>query len=246
MRPEVKAASDSLDEAEWDAYVEGHPRATGYHLMAWRRVIERVFGHQTVYITARDEEGLICGVLPLVFVSSRLFGRFLVSLPFVNYGGLLADDARFRDKLLEQAVEQARNLTADHIELRHQDMSDLCWPQKQHKVSMRLELPGDFDNLWKQFSAKLRSQIRRAEKEGMVFRAGGEDLLEDFYAVFSRNMRDLGTPVYRPAFFAEIPSFSRELADRGRLSRRETRCRRIPLWLSPSLGDSLGVIRPAL
>ena len=204
MRPEITANGNSPNETEWDGYVNGHPRATGYHLVAWRRVIERVFGHQTVYLTARDEQERIRGVLPMAFLSSRLFGRFLVSLPFVNYGGILSDDARFQEILLEQAIEQAKRLGADHIELRHQDMSGLCWPQKQHKVSMRLELPSEFDALWKKFPAKLRSQIRRAEKEGMDFRLGGEDALKDFYAVFSRNMRDLGTPVYGPAFFAEI------------------------------------------
>lgn len=204
MRTEITAGSESLNETEWDAFIEGHPRATGYHLFAWRRVIERVFDHQTVYLAARGDQGIIRGVLPMVFLSSRLFGRFLVSLPFVNYGGLLADDARFQDVLLEQAIVQARKLGADHIELRHQEVSDLCWPQKQHKVSMRLELPGEFDALWKKFPAKLRSQIRRAEKEGMVFRVGGEEILTSFYAVFSRNMRDLGTPVYSSAWFAEI------------------------------------------
>ena len=204
MQPKIELNSDSAHETEWDAYVEAHPGATGYHLFAWRRVIERVFGHQSVYLAARDERGLIRGVLPLVFLSSRLFGRFLVSLPFVNYGGLLADDARFQATLLERAIEEARKLGADHIELRHQDVSDTCWATKQHKISMRLELPGDFDALWKTFPAKLRSQIRRGEKEGMVFRAGGEELLENFYAVFSRNMRDLGTPVYSCAWFAEI------------------------------------------
>jgi len=204
MRPEITANGDSPNETEWDAYVEAHPGATGYHLFAWRRVIERVFGHQTVYLAARDEQKRIRGVLPMVFLSSRLFGRFLVSLPFVNYGGLLTDDAHFREALLERAIEQAKKLGAHHIELRHQDMSDLCWPQKQHKVSMRLELPGEFDVLWKKFPAKLRSQIRRAEREGMDFRLGGEDLINDFYTVFSRNMRDIGTPVYGPEFFAEI------------------------------------------
>jgi len=204
MRPEITANGDSPNETEWDAYVEAHPGATGYHLFAWRRVIERVFGHQTIYLTARDEQKRIRGVLPMVFLSSRLFGRFLVSLPFVNYGGTLSDDACFQEILLERAIEQAKRLGADHIELRHQDASDLCWAKKQHKVSMRLELPGDFDTLWKTFPAKLRSQIRRAEKEGMVFRAGGEDLLNDFYVIFSRNMRDLGTPVYSAAFFSEI------------------------------------------
>jgi FemAB-related protein (PEP-CTERM system-associated) len=65
-------------------------------------------------------------------------------------------------------------------------------------------LPDAFDALLKKFPAKLRSQIRRAEKEGMGFRLGAADILKDFYDVFSRNMRDLGTPVCGPEFFAEI------------------------------------------
>jgi FemAB-related protein (PEP-CTERM system-associated) len=69
---------------------------------------------------------------------------------------------------------------------------------------MRLALPADSAALSKNFPAKLRSQIRRAEKEGMTCRIGGAELLDDFYAVFSRNMRDLGTPIYGRGFFAEI------------------------------------------
>jgi serine/alanine adding enzyme len=204
MQPEMQVEEVSRDEATWDPYVIGHARASGYHLMAWRRVIEGVFGHRTFYLAARDEQGQIRGVLPLVCLSSRIFGCFLVSLPFVNYGGVLADNAASQDVLLRRAVDLAKKLGAGHIELRHEQLPGLEWPNKQHKVSMRLDLPGEFDALWKTFPAKLRSQIRRAEKEGMTFRAGREDLLKDFYTVFSRNMRDLGTPVYGPAFFAEI------------------------------------------
>ncbi len=206
MQPEMQVEEVSLGEATWDPYVIGHARASGYHLMAWRRVIERVFGHRTFYLAARDEQGQIRGVLPLVCLSSRIFGSFLVSLPFVNYGGVLADNAVSQDVLLRRAVDLAKKLGAGHIELRHEQLPGLEWPNKQHKVSMRLELPDEFDILWKKFPAKLRSQIRRAEKEGMTFRVGRDDALEDFYAVFSRNMRDLGTPVYRKTFFAEILS----------------------------------------
>jgi serine/alanine adding enzyme len=204
MQPEMKVDEASSTDATWDQYVIGHPQASGYHLMAWRRVIEGVFGHRTFYLTAKDAQGQIHGVLPLVFLSSRLFGRFLVSLPFVNYGGVLADDAASQQVLLERAVELAKKLTAGHIELRHEGPSGLQWPNKQHKVSMRLDLPEEFGVLSKQFPVKLRSQIRRAEKEGMTFRIGREEILEDFYIVFSRNMRDLGTPIYGRSFFTEI------------------------------------------
>jgi FemAB-related protein (PEP-CTERM system-associated) len=204
MQPETRVEAAAPDDGAWDRYVLGHPQATGYHLMAWRRVIEDVFGHDTFYLMAKDDRGEVRGVLPLAFLSSRLFGRFLVSLPFVNYGGVLADSSALQEALLRRAVELADELTAGHLELRHQDLLGLQWPNKQHKVSMRLELPAEFDVLWKGFTAKLRSQIRRAEKEGMAFKVGGEELLEDFYTVFSRNMRDLGTPIYGRTFFQEI------------------------------------------
>jgi lipid II:glycine glycyltransferase (peptidoglycan interpeptide bridge formation enzyme) len=60
------------------------------------------------------------------------------------------------------------------------------------------------DALWATtFKAKLRSQIRRPTKEGMTARHGS-DQLDAFYSVFSRNMRDLGTPVLPRAFFARL------------------------------------------
>ena len=200
----MRVEEASSVDAGWDEYVAGHPQASGYHLMAWLRIIERIFGHRTFYLTAKDEQGQVHGVLPLVFLSSRLFGRFLVSLPFVNYGGVLANNPASQEGLLGRAVELAKQLAAGHIELRHEELAGLQWPDKQHKVSMRLRLPEEFDLLWKTFPAKLRSQIRRAEKEGMTFRLGRDDVLEDFYTVFSRNMRDLGTPVYGRTFFSEI------------------------------------------
>jgi len=69
---------------------------------------------------------------------------------------------------------------------------------------MQLELPADSDTLWKRFSSKLRAQIRRPQKAGAQCREGGVELLGDFYAVFSRNMRDLGTPVFPESMFAQI------------------------------------------
>ena len=188
----------------WDRYVLDHPLSTGYHLAAWGTIVERVFGHQTLYLMALDHDSRVRGVLPMVLFSSWLFGRFLVSTPYVNYGGVLADDPEARDALLREAATRAAALGADHLELRHCGSDDLVWPKKDHKVSMRLELPQQYDMLLKSFPPKLRSQVRRGEKEGMTVHSGGAEWLDEFYRVFSLNMRDLGTPVYGKQFFAEI------------------------------------------
>ena len=188
----------------WDHYVLDHPLGTGYHLMAWRRVIEEAFGHRTFHLLVRNDRGEVLGVLPLVFIASRFFGRFLVSVAFVNYGGILSNTVEAKRALLEAAVTLAKELNASHIELRQQEVLDVNWPHKQHKVSMRLELPDQFENLWKRFPSKLRSQIRRAQKAGMIVRIGGIELVDEFYQVFARTMRDLGTPVCGRNFFEAI------------------------------------------
>jgi FemAB-related protein (PEP-CTERM system-associated) len=208
-----KLGRDQAAIALWDRYVLDSPTTTGYHLTAWRQVIEQAFGHRTVYLMALDGQGVVRGVLPLVLLASRLFGRFLVSMPFFNYGGVEADEQSVREKLLEAAAQEACALDATHVELRQAQALAISWPRQDHKVSMRLSLPNDFQELWKSFPSKLRSQIRRPQKEGMLAKVGGQELLDEFYAVFSRNMRDLGTPVYGKGFFRSIlETFPKETA----------------------------------
>jgi len=186
----------------WNEYVVRHADATGYHEWAWRDVFQRAFGCQVLYFAAR-RGATIVGVLPTVFLDSWLFGRALVSLPFLNYGGVLADDGIAARALLAAAIAAARERGCRHVELRHfqQHFADL--PCKRHKVTMRLPLRQP-NGLWENLDRKARNQVRKAQKSGLTYREGGPDLLGSFYAVFARNMRDLGTPVYSSRLFAEV------------------------------------------
>jgi len=166
-------------------------------------VFEDAFGHETRYLSAR-RNGQVAGVLPLVLFRSRVFGRFIVSLPFVNYGGVVADDAATAAALVDASAAIAREEQCAHVELRHErrQFSDL--PCKQHKVSMMLTLETDAERAWSAMDRKVRNQIRKAEKSGLTVETGGIDRLDDFYAIFARNMRDLGTPVYGRVFFERV------------------------------------------
>src|SRR5215213_7568829 len=200
----VVLLKDNHDETLWDQFVLSHPQASGYHTLAWRGVIRKAFGHRTYYFMAKDERGMVQGVLPLVLTKSPMFGCFLTSMAFFNYGGILADRAEVRTALLTAAADTAKTVGAAHIELRQAEALETDWPVRARKVSMRLALPPEYETLRKAFPSKLRSQIRRAEKEGMDVRIGGRELLEAYYAVFVRCMRDLGTPVYGKEFFQSI------------------------------------------
>jgi FemAB-related protein (PEP-CTERM system-associated) len=196
------AVSEEHAPTAWNEYVLRHSDATGYHEWAWRDVFQRAFGCQVLYFAARRGPEMV-GVLPTVFLDSWLFGRALVSLPFLNYGGVLADDDTVARALLAAAIAAARERGCRHVELRHfhQQFADL--PCKRHKVTMRLRLRQP-NSLWENLDRKARNQVRKAQKSGLTYREGGPELLESFYAVFARNMRDLGTPVYSPRLFAEV------------------------------------------
>lgn len=188
------------DRGEWDAFVAAHGDPAGYHAWDWQRVFRRAFDHEPVYLMAR-RGGRVEGVLPLVHIRSRLFGNSLTSLPFVNYGGVMAGSAEAAGALAAAAREQARARHCGHVELRHVAAQFPDLPCKRHKVAMRLPLAA---GLWERLDRKVRNQVRKAEKSGLVVERGGEALVGDFYTVFARNMRDLGTPVYSRRLFEEV------------------------------------------
>ena len=195
--------STHVTEPEWNAFVGGHPDATSYHLYGWRTILERAFRHPTEYLVAR-QNGNIVGVLPLVLVKSWIFGTQFVSLPFVNYGGVLATGDASARALLTEAEALARRRRAPHIELRHRTSLFPELPARQHKSAMLLDLSPGRPAVWNGFDKRVRNQIRKAEKSGLAAESGRAELLDDFYTIFARNMRDLGTPVYPRSFFQQM------------------------------------------
>ena len=197
-------ANEAIDPRLWDEYVARSADAVLYHQWGWRDVVGRTFGNAMHYLAAVEEPGRIAGILPLVQLRSWAFGNLLVSMPFFNYGGVCADSESAANALLQHAVGLARERGVESIELRHERPWNTALPSKTSKVAMRLPLPSSADALWNSFSTKLRTRVRRTRKEDLRPVIGREDQLDAFHDVFSTNMRDLGTPVYPKAFFANI------------------------------------------
>ena len=190
------------DHADWDDYV-CKTQSSIYHDLRWSQLIKKVFGHDSHYFMARDNEKVV-GILPLIQLKSLLFGNFMVSMPYFNYGGIVADTDEITMSLFRAAHELSDELRCAHIELRFDKQQQIELPERTDKVTMLLDLPKDPDQLWQAIGSKRRAQVKRPIREGAEFVCGGRELLDDFYHVFSCNMRDLGTPVYSKLFFSEI------------------------------------------
>jgi serine/alanine adding enzyme len=195
----VRLIRGNADSEQWDRYVADTNASTFCHQSGWKQIMEDVLGHECLYFAAVDGSGEWRGVLPLVRVRSVL-GHYLISLPFLNDGGPLGD-AESQQSLVEYAIAEAKRSGASLLELRSREDVPGPLTPSYRRVSVHLSLPSSREELWENtLRPKLRSQIRRPGKEGMTFRAGAAEL-DGFYAVFARNMRDLGTPVLPRKFF---------------------------------------------
>ena len=201
----MQAACSPLPPADWDAYVGEHAHASAFHAAAAVLVGQQAFRLPVHFITARDGDGRLRGVLPLVEQVLIPRTRCLVSLPFCTYGGPLADDDVALGSLLQAAEEVARQRRAARLVIRHvAEMPAIPYPAALDKVSMVLALPDTGEELARRFGSKLRSQIRRSDRAKPVSVVGHAGLLGDFYGVFCSVMRDLGTPVYPRRFFDAV------------------------------------------
>lgn len=205
--------AEGVDRPAWNAYVCGHANGTLYHLFGWADVVRAAYGHATHFLMLSEDDGRlaneghsgrrILGVLPVVHMRHGILGNGLVSLPFLDGGGILADGTAAEERLLGEVVELGQRVGARYVELRQERalesggrIGEGNVVTRSHKVRMLLRLPASPGLLLESFKSKLRSQVKKALKEGFTCRAGGAELVDDFYSVYLVNMRDLGSPVH--------------------------------------------------
>jgi len=172
-------------------------------------LIARQFGYTPLYRVA-TRDGRICGVLPAFEVKSLFLGRHMISVPFLNSGGICASDESAEAALLSDAYAQVCRCKARHMEMRCSSAPPECVPARQHKVRIVLDLPKNPDELWNSLRGEIRNRTRRAQNAGLKVEFASAEL-EAFYAVFADNMRDLGVPAHPKQFFqAVLDTFGRQ------------------------------------
>lgn len=209
-RAESETAGVSIQSADlehfafrWDAYVRAHVQGTAFHLAAWQRTIHASFGHRPLHLAALwPGTDKIAGVLPLFLVHSRLFGRMLISTPQAAYGGVLASSASVADALIKRAKEIAGRELVQFMELRNSGaaLADPSLAAKDLYVTFRQELWPDPDQNFLAIPRKTRAAARTGIENGLEFKID-QIGVDEFYRIYSRSVRDLGTPVFPKRIF---------------------------------------------
>ncbi len=193
------------EEAEVHEYILGHSQVTFCHHPGWVKVLQEAYGKTVRFLLLRDEEGALAGAVPIVDVSSRIFGKQWVSLPYQDYGGPLASSP-VAESVLVDALKREAILQGCRLDLRCGSPLTSYYPAPVNdKVAMTLSLEGLTEPIyWKQLNAQVRNQVRKAEKSQVSLKRGGLDQLDAFYSVFCDNSRNLGSPAHSRRFFESV------------------------------------------
>jgi len=178
------------DEQQWERFVAENPATNFAHLLGWQRVIKKSYGHQDLYLVAK-EGAEIQGILPSFVLSHFLFGRKTVSLPFLNYGGVAAKSLAAEKALIDYLKGGFELRSLSPVKGLSADLS---------QFTFLLELGADENTLWEKLDKKVRNQVRKAGLFGFELKIGNQ-YLKDFYQLYQKTMKRLGTPVHSLAFF---------------------------------------------
>jgi serine/alanine adding enzyme len=190
---------------EWKSYVINHPSGTIYHLPQWKEVLEASFHYKPLYLFAKSEDNVLCGVLPLFQIKSWLTGNRLVSLPFSYICGPIVDSEQALVALINEAKNLCHALRCSYVEIRmiaNEDRPAISSPWRElgfqisdHFSTHVLDL-AEPDIVWKKFDSKsVRWAIRKAKKDGVIIREGSRvNDLETFYKLNLKTKRRLGVP----------------------------------------------------
>lgn len=192
---------------EWEAYVYNHPGGNLCHLPQWKEVLEDTFHYKPFYFFARNESNELSGILPLFQVKSFFTGNRLVSLPFSNTCGPIADSDYIVGELVNRAKRLYHKLKCSYLELRMKEPKDFGFEVNHYFSTYVLELSDVEGEVWRKLDKKgVRWAIRKAQRDGVTVREASmmEEMEYFFHRLNEKHKRDLGVPVHPIRLFRGI------------------------------------------
>lgn len=201
-QPEEKMTVHRLDPAQdprWSELLQQHPRASVYHTPGWLEALRRTYDYEPMVFTTSPPDAKLRNGVVFCRVNSWLTGRRLVSLPFSDHCEPLVNSAEELGALCVGLQQLGRAQRCRYVELRptaSQPAGGAGFAASETFYMHRLDLQPEVDKLFRNLHKdSTQRKIRRAEREGLVYRQGREpELLRDFYLLQVRTRRRQGLP----------------------------------------------------
>jgi len=199
------AYTDSMRE-EWDKFAWS--RGTVFHTTALRRILLESFGYRCGYHAVVDGDGRIRALIPLVIGRNLALANVGVSLPFVNYVDICADG----EESFRFAVESVKALKEErklgYVELRFKDRGaeqvGPGWRAHFQNYTFVLPLDEDEEQVLALSTSGNRNHVRKVYRNDWFAVSFDKANLGEFYRVYARRMKELGSPTPDIRFFQKF------------------------------------------
>jgi serine/alanine adding enzyme len=163
-----------------------------------------------------DENG---NYIPLIRVRSKIFGNKIISLPFMDVGGIFGSSKNSFKILLKKIVESFKDtrieIKLNDIEKNFQgfyrELESLGFGVRKAKQQFYILIENP-ETKWKKFHKHTRNDIRKAEKSSLkIVPINNDSELKKFYTLYFDEMKRFGTPPHSRKFFLNL---AHELKDK--------------------------------
>jgi predicted N-acyltransferase len=175
------APATAAGRKAWDIYVDNASTNLPTNRYAWKEILERSYGVRTLFLTAEDETGRVCGVLPTYLTRGFNGTERMFSLK----GGLVAESdeaAAAMVSYLESFCRERRVssclLTSGYVEKPTPYLSMV-------RNTMVMDIEPAEESQWDALRAKTRNMIR---KSGGLIAERGFQNLDRFYGLYASLM----------------------------------------------------------
>ena len=209
LAPKRPHCIDPLTDPRWEEFLQKHPRASMFHSRAWLNALRRTYGFPTTAFTTSPDGRELKNAIVFCRVESWITGRRLVSLPFSDHCEPLIDTREDRE-ILSWAVEREfERERASYFEIRPVMPVGLTTGLQRTQATYAfhvLDLAPSLDAIYAGFHhSSIRRKIRRAEREGLVYREGSTpEMLNDFYRLFTVSRQRQGLAPQSREWFTNL------------------------------------------
>ncbi len=187
---EIKLGTDNQ---VWNSFLEGEKESqmiTIAHNPSLGPILERTFGYTYQNLSFMEGYKMI-GVMPTVSFQNKV-----ISMPHFSYGGPVFSKEGARTVTLKSILGNKK------FEIR--SFSKLSEHFFDKKISCIIEVHQSEELQLKSFKSKLRTKIRRSEKNNFHVCHGGIELLNDYYDLYAYKMLKFGSPPIGKIFFKNL------------------------------------------
>ncbi|HVN64934.1 MAG TPA: GNAT family N-acetyltransferase [Candidatus Binataceae bacterium] len=209
----VESCNDG-QRRDWERLVDESADATSGHLWQWREVVKGAYGFESHHLVASDDRGRPIAGVPFIFVRSRLYGNELASMPYIDYGGIChadgsdADERKLADHaIMDAARGLAKRLQAKRLHIRSPHKLPPPFELSTEKVTQHLSLAKTIEEQFARLPSERRNRLKRCDKLSItteITESPSRRSIEEFSAIYSENMRDLGSPTHSSEFFRQV------------------------------------------